>query len=241
MVDECVGNRANEAGLRASRAWLLGRSLAAEVEDVRFRGGDDPVAAPGLPKLLDRLERDLRDVLALSERIDGLLDGPERSLDLPSDRRRRAGCRRGGCRRDRTGDAAAGSAGSRGVHRPASGQACRAAGQRGRGRPPPTRRHGTAAHLADDGIELFSRDRHELEVELRGLCCRMLLDGGVTVQIGPVELAVGSDHTLRLTTPEADSSWEIPVEVSLPAVAAGAALKALGMSCKKIRRTATVY
>ena len=50
---------------------------------MRFKGGDDPVAAPGLPKLLDRLERDLRDVLALSERIDGLVDGPERSLDLP--------------------------------------------------------------------------------------------------------------------------------------------------------------
>ena len=69
----------------------------------------------------------------------------------------------------------------------------------------------------------------------------MLLDGSVTVQIGPVELAVGSDHALHLTTPEGDSSWEIPVEVSLPAVTAGAALKALGMSCKKIRRTATVY
>ncbi len=240
MADECVGNRANAAGLRASRAWLLGRSLAAEVEEVRFKGGDNPIPAPGLPQLLDHLERDLRDVLALSERIDGLRGGPERAVDRPAI------------------IAVELDAAERGAH--AIERVARQLAQLALGvstglapskraerldnaavavlRPPTAIDHTVV--LTDDGVELFSHDRLELEVELRGLCCRMLLDGNVTARIGAVELRVGSDQTLHLITADGETSWDAPVEVTLPAVAAGAALKALGMSCKKIRRGITV-
>ena len=68
----------------------------------------------------------------------------------------------------------------------------------------------------------------------------MLLDGEVTATIGGVTILVGADQTLHLTTPDGDSSWAAPVEVTLPAASAGAALEALGLSCKKIRRSATV-
>ncbi len=235
-----VGNRANAAGLRASRAWLLGRGLAAEVEDLRLRAGDDPIPAPGLPRLLERLERDLRDVLALSDRVDALTAGPERAVDLPSiiaveldaaeegaDEIERVtrqmaqltlGVSTGlvpSKRADRLDNAAVAV-----LHPPA-------------GTDPPL-------PLVDDGLELFSHDRQELQVELRGVCCRMLLDGDTAVRIGKVELRVGSDHTLRLITPDGTWSWVAPVEVTAPAAAASAALKDLGMSCKKIRASAEV-
>jgi hypothetical protein len=95
-------------------------------------------------------------------------------------------------------------------------------------------------HLIDDGLELLGSDRRELEVELRGLCCRMLLDGEVSARIDEVVLRVGADQTLHLHTPDGDWSWEAPVEVTLPAMATGTALKDLGMSPKKIRRSASV-
>jgi hypothetical protein len=238
MADECLGNRANAAGLRASRAWLMGRSLAAEVEDVRLQGGDDPIPAPGLPKLLDHLERDLRDVLALAERVEVLLSGPERAVDLLSiiaveleaaeegadeiERITRQlaqlalGVSTGlapGKRAERLDSAAVA------VLHPPEGT-------------------GPIVDLVEDGLELSSHDREDLQVELRGLFCRMLLDGNTTVRIGEVELRVGLDQTLHLLTPDGDSAWPAPVEVTIPARAAGAALKSLRMSCKKIRRSA---
>jgi hypothetical protein len=239
MVDEQVGNRANAAGLNASRAWLLGRALAAEVEQVRFTGGE-PVPAPGLPELLDRLEQDLRDVLALSDRVDTLLGGPERAVDLPAIVAVELSAAEEGAeeiervtrqlaqlalgvstglapsRRAERLDSAAVAV----LHPPAEG--------------------GRTRHLVDDGLELFGHDRRELEVELRGLCCRMLLDGEVSARFGEVVLRVGADQTLHLSTPDGTSSWAAPVEVTLAAVAAGEALKNLGMSAKKIRRSATI-
>ncbi len=238
MAEECLGNRANAAGLRASRAWLLGKGLAAEVEDLRLQGGDDPIPAPGLPRLLDHLEQDLRDVLALAERVDQFATGPERAVDLASviaveldaaeqgaDEIERVtrqlaqlalGVSTGlapGKRAERLDNAAVAV-----LHPPADTD--------------------RAADLVEDGLELFSRDRHELQVELRGLFCRMLLDGNVTVRIGEIELRVGFDQTLHLLTPEGDAAWSAPVEVTVPARATGQALKALGMSCKLIRQTA---
>jgi hypothetical protein len=240
MTEEQVGNRANAAGLSASRAWLLGRGLAAEVEQVRFTGGDEPVPAPGLPQLLDRLEQDLRDVLALADRVDALLGGPERAVDLPAIVAVELG---------------AAEEGAEAIERVARQLAQLALGV-STGLPPSPRAErldsaavavlhppaggGRTAHLIDDGLELFGHDRRELEVELRGLCCRMLLDGEVSAHFGEVVLRVGGDQTLHLATPDGESSWAAPVEVTLPAVAAGSALKALGMSPKKIRRSAVV-
>jgi hypothetical protein len=68
MLQDNAGERANAAALRAARAWLFGKGLATEVEEMRFESEDGPVPAPGLSKLLDRLEKDLRDVCDLSDR-----------------------------------------------------------------------------------------------------------------------------------------------------------------------------
>jgi hypothetical protein len=240
MADEQVGNRANAAGLRASRAWLLGRGLAAEVEQVRFTGGGAPVPAPGLPQLLDRLEQDLRDVLALSDRVDALLGGPERAVDLPAIVAVELGAAEEGADEiERVTRQLAQLALGVSTGMPPSKRAERLDGAAVAVLHPPAG-SGRTVHLIDDGLELLGSDRRELEVELRGLCCRMLLDGEVSARFGEVVLRVGTDQVLHLITPEGALSWEAPVEVTLPAVAAVAALKDLGMSTKKIRRAATV-
>ncbi len=240
MADEQVGNRANAAGLRASRAWLLGRGLAAEVEQMRFTGGDEPVPAPGLPPLLDRLEQDLRDVLALADRVDALLGGPERAVDLPAIVAVELGAAEEGADEiERVTRQLAQLALGVSTGLPPSKRAERLDSAAIAVLHPPIGT-GRTVHLIDDGLELFGHDRRELEVELRGLCCRMLLDGEVSARIGEVVLRVGADQTLHLTTPDGEWSWAAPVEVTLPAMAAGAALKDLGMSPKKIRRSAAV-
>lgn len=94
------------------------------------------------------------------------------------------------------------------------------------------------AGLVDDGIELLCRDKQDLRVELRGILCRMLLDRNVSVRIGHVELRVGPDQRLHLSTPDGDSDWEPPVEVSVPARATVKALVSEGMSYKQIRKSA---
>jgi hypothetical protein len=240
MTDECLANRANAAGLRASRAWLLGTSLANEIEEVRFQAGEDPIPAPGLPMLLERLEQDLYDVLALSERVDALLLGPERTVDLPSivevevdaaeegaDETERVARRLAQLalgvstglvpskRAERLDSAAVA------VLHPPSGT-------------------GIPVGLAEDGLELFCHSRRELLVELRGTFCRMLLDRNVAVDIGDVGLRVEFDQVLHLTTPDGATAWEAPVEVTVPARETSRALKSLGMSCRKIRRRAVV-
>jgi hypothetical protein len=240
MADEQVGNRANAAGLRASRAWLLGRGLAAEVEQLRFTGGDRPVPAPGLPQLLDRLEQDLRDVLALSDRVDALLGGPERAVDLPAIVAVELGAAEEGADEiERVTRQLAQLALGVSTGLPPGQRAERLDGAAVAVLHPPAG-YGRTVHLIDDGLELFGHDRRELEVELRGLCCRMLLDGEVSAHFGEVVLRVGADQVLHLDTPDGASSWEAPVEVTLPAAAAGSALRDLGMSAKKIRRAATV-
>ena len=90
--------------------------------------------------------------------------------------------------------------------------------------------------LVEDGVELFAHDRGELLVEFRGTSCRMLLDRNVTIDIGDVELRVGFDQTLRLTSPDGDTAWEAPVEVTVPARVASRILESLGMSGRKIRK-----
>jgi hypothetical protein len=241
MAEESVGNRANAAGLRASRAWLLGRSLAEEIEVVRLQEGIDPIPAPGLPKLLDRLEQDLRDVLALSERVDHLIGDAEPAFD-----------------HDElvAVEVEAAEEGAEATERVARQVAQLALGV-STGLVPSTRAErldsaavavlhppaglGATVDVVEDGLELFSHDRKELRVELRGLCCRMLLDGNVTARFGAVELRVEADQTLRLTTPDGEMAWDPPVEVAITAFETGKALKALGLSCRRIREAAAVH
>jgi len=238
MANLGVGSRADAAGLRASRAWLLGKSLADEVDDVRFQSGDKPVRATGLPKLVDRLEHYVHDVLALSERVGALLAGTERSWDLES---------------IIEVEVEAAEEGADAVEHVARQIAQLALGVSMGLEPsdraerldsaaiavltPPSGESETA-DLVDDGIELFCRDKQDLRVELRGALCRMLLDRNVSFRIGDVELAVGPDQTLHLSTSDGDTAWEPPVEVSVPARATAKALVSEGMSYKQIRSAA---
>jgi len=238
MANLDVGGRADAAGLRASSAWLLGKSLADEVDDVRFQTGEKPIRAPGLPKLVDRLERYVGDVLALSLRVDALLAGTERSWDLESIIEVEVEAAEEGA------DAVEQVA--RQIAQLALGVSMGLAPSDRAGRldsaavavlTPPGGGSETAG-LVDDGIELFCRDKQDLRVELRGVLCRMLLDRNVSVRIGHVEIRVGPDQRLHLSTPDGDSDWEPPVEVTVPARAAAKALVSGGMSYKQIRNAA---
>jgi hypothetical protein len=230
-----AGLRASAAALRAARAWLLGKGLAAEIQELRFGCEDGPVPAPGLPKLLDRLEMDFRDVSALSDRVDALLRDPEQTADLVA-------------RITVEVDAAEEGADDteRVVRRiaqlalgVASGLVPSERGERlDRAAVAvlhPPQWTGQPVGLADDGIELFTRHAPELPVELRGIICQMLIDRNVDVRIGGVTLRVGLDEVLHLITHDGDKVWDSPVQVSVPAGATAKALKSLGMSKKEIR------
>ena len=238
MANVGSGRRADAAGLRASSAWLLAKGLAGEVDDVRFQSGDNPVRAPGLPNLVERLERSVHDVLALTERVDALLAGTERTWDLESIIEVEVEAAEEGA------DAVEQLA--RQIAQLALGVSMGLAPSDRAERldsaaiavlTPPGRGCETPG-LVDDGIELFCRDKQDLRVELRGVLCRMLLDRNVSVRIGDVELRVGPDQTLHLSTPDGDSAWEPPVDVSVPARATAKSLISEGMSYKQIRNAA---
>ena len=235
MLHDNARQRANAAALRATRAWLLGRGLGAEIDDLRFKSEAGPVPAPGLSKLLDRLEKDLQDVCDLSDQVAMLIQDPDPTADLMvrieveadaaeegADETERVARRIAQLalgvfsgfgdsdrvqRLDRSGVA---------VLHPPSGT-------------------GRAAALVEDGIELFARDSDELLLELGGIVCRMLVDRNVTVRFDDVLLSVGLDDTLHLITPDGDREWDSPVHVSEPAHAAARALQSKGLSYKQIR------
>jgi hypothetical protein len=235
-----AGQRANAAALRAARAWLLGKGLAAGIEELRFESEDDPVPAPGLPKLLDRLEMDFRDVSALWDRVAILLRDPEQTADLVA---------------RITVEVDAAEEGADDTERAARRIAQLAFGVSSGLGPServerlnraavavliPPQGTGRTVGLVDDGLTFFSRHKRELQVELGGVICRMLVDRNVTVRFGDVELRVGSDETLHLVTPKADRAWDSPVTVSDPAHVTAKALKSLGMSHKEIRASAVI-
>lgn len=229
--------RANAAALRASRAWLLAKGLAAEIDELRFEADDGPVPAPGLTKLVDRLEQDARDVCDLSDRVSILLLDPDQTEELEARIEVEANAAEEGA--DKVELVA------RRIAQLAFGVSSGLGGNERIQRldraavsvlhPPP----GTGTHvgLIDDGLEFFSRHAPELRIELGGIICRMLVDRYVTVRFGQVELRVGSDETFHLSTPEGDQAWDSPVYVSEPARAIAKALKKAGMSLREIRDT----
>jgi len=230
--------RARAAVLRAARAWLLSKGLAVEIEDLRFEAEDGPVPAPGLTKLLDRLEKYLRDVYDLADRVDILFRDPDQTSDLMA-------------RIDVETDAA--EEGADETDRIARRVAQLALGVSSALEPNehverldraavavlhPPQRTLRPVGLVNDGIELFSRHAPELPVELGGVICRMLVDRNVNVRFGGVTLRVGRGETLHLITAKGARAWESPVQVSGPAHAAAEALRSSGMSLKQIRASA---
>jgi len=230
--------RANAAALRATRAWLLGKCLATEVDDLRFGREDAPVPAPGLAKLLVRLERDVRDVCDLSDRVSFLLRDPDQTEELEA-------------RIEVEADAAEeGADESQRVARRIAQLACGVSSALGSSErvqrldraavavlhPPPG--EGTLVGLVDDGLEFFSRRAPGLRIELRGIICRMLVDRNVAVRFGRVELRVGADETFHLSTPEGDRTWISPIYVGAPARVIAKALLKAEISLKEIRAPA---
>lgn len=207
---------------------------------MRLQSADEMAPVPGLPRLLDRLDHNLRYVSVLSDRIDDLVYGSEQPWNLMS---------------ILEVEADAVEEGAEVVARVARQIAQLALGV-STGLVPsksaerlddaaiavlsPPYRLGETVGLVCDGIQLFSNDHADLEVELRGICCRMLLDHNVSVRIGDVELMVGSDEVLHLFTADCDSEWEAPVVVLDPARATVKALKSEGMLLKEIREAAVV-
>lgn len=238
MLQDNAEERANAAAQRATRAWLFGKSLAAEIDELRFKSEDSPVPAPGLSKLLDRLEKDLQDVCDLSDQVALLLQDPDPTADLV-------------VRIEVEADAA--EEGAEETERVARRIAQLALGVfSGLGdseraqrldraavavlRPPPA--SGRAVGLVDDGIELFAHHSDELLIELGGIICRMLVDRNVTVRFDAVTLRVGLDETLHLITPDGDQAWESPVHVSEAVHTTAKALESAGLSHKQIRAMA---
>jgi hypothetical protein len=230
--------RANAAALRAARAWLLSKGLAAEIEDLRFEAEGGPIPAPGLTKLVDRLEKYLHDVYDLADRVGILFRDPDQSPDLvarivvETD-----AAEEGADETDRiarriaqlTLGVSSGLGPNERVER--LDRAAVAVLH-------PPQRTLRPVGLVNDGIELFSRHAPELPVELGGVICRMLVDRNVNVRIGRITLRVGRGETLHLITAKGARAWESPVQVSEPAHAAAKALKSMGMSLKQIRASA---
>jgi hypothetical protein len=222
------------------RAWLLGKCLAAEVDELRFGEEGDLVPAPGLPKLVDRLENDARDVCDLSDRVLILARDPDQTDELEA-------------RIEIEVDAAEEGAdeSERVARRIAQLAFGVSSGLEGNERvqrldraavsvlhPPPGT--GIPVGLVEDGLEFFSRHAPELSVELGGIICRMLVDRNVIVTFGPVELHVGPDETFHVSTPEGDRAWDSPVYVAEPARAIAKIMKKRGMSLKEIRDAGVV-
>jgi len=238
VVHEHAGGRANAAALRAARAWLLGKGLAAEIEELRLEGEGGPVPAPGLPKLLDRLAKDLHDVCDLWDRVAILLRDPEQTPELVASIEVEADAAEEGADETervarRIAQLAFGVSSALGLNE-RSERLDRAAVAVLHSTPGT----GRAVSLVDDGIELFTRHSPELRIELGGIICRMLVDRKVTVRFGEVELRVGSDATLHLIAADGERSWDSPIHISEPAHTTAKALKSLGMSHKQIRATA---
>ena len=235
MSDGYPRERANAAALRASRAWLLAKGLATEVDELRFEAENGPVPAPGLTKLLDRLETEFRDVCDLSDRVAVLLRDPDQTPEMEA-------------RIDLVTDAAEEGADeteltARRIAQLAFGVSSGLGYTERLDRldraavavlhPPPGT--GTPVGLVDDGFEFFSRHSPELPIELGGIICRMLIDRNVSVRFGDIELRVGPDETLHLVTSKGSKAWDSPVTVSDPARATAKALKKAGMSRQEIR------
>jgi hypothetical protein len=186
------------------------------------------------------LEKDLRDVCELSDRVAILCRDPEQTADLVA---------------RITVEVAAAEEGADDTERAARRIAQLALGVSSGLEPSkraerldraalavlhPPQGTGRTVGLVEDGLTFFSRHKRELQVELGGVICRMLVDRNVTVRFGDVELRVGSDETLHLVTPKADRAWDSPVTVSDPAHVTAKALKSLGMSHKEIRASAVI-
>lgn len=75
-VDDALG-LANRLAARATRAYLIGRGLAAEIDDARFPDDEGPIPAPHLDELITELGIATGEACNAGDRVAQLLDDAE--------------------------------------------------------------------------------------------------------------------------------------------------------------------
>lgn len=242
---------ANLLAARATRAYLLGRGFAAEIDDARFADDHGPIAAPGLDALLAELGDGAGDACNAADRVGALLTDPDVDGTEPAIRIALGAAAAGAETAERaTRRLAALLLGvtSQSVWNDAVARAERAAVMVLH--PPGD----VIVRLVDEGIVLRARYADELVTELCGTLCRMIIDHDCELGLrvpGPAgpEVrfrvdAVGNLAALARTDPadherlaelgwpgtapssgELTAAWDDPLSVVEPARLAAATLQ----------------
>lgn len=191
-ADDALG-AANAAAGAATTAYLLGRGLAAEIDDLRFPDGRDPIPAPGLDGLLRQLGDATGEACNAADRVLHVTAPAPRARAVAEAEREaeRAAARVRALAQLLLGVSSAFE------WNDAIARAERAA----------VRvlfpLDGPAVPLVDDGLELHGRARDELRTELCGALCRMVVDHDVVLALGPetnpAAVVIAVDKTGNIT------------------------------------------
>ena len=230
--------RANKDAARAVRAWLIASGLDAEIDDLRFQDEGRVVPAPNLSDLLESLNDAAREACEGADRLALLNTDPDPDsvrVQAETEASSTAGSADNAERLARRlaqvgfGVSAQTMGGER-IER--LDRACTAIIA------PPEQGLVRSMPLADDLPAITARGREELEVELAGVICRLLVERSrpVALSAGSVRvvLRVDSVDHLHVTVAAADqsadpepgwlaegktltASWDSPVVVSEPA------------------------
>lgn len=230
--------RANNDAARAVRAWLMASGLGAEIDDLRFQDEGRVVLAPSLNDLLEGLNDAAREACEGADRLALLSTDPDpdsigeqakaaaQSTAAAADNAERLARR---VAQVGFGVSAQTMGGER-IER--LDRACTALIA------PPKQGRVRSVPLAEDVPVISARGREELEVELSGVICRLLVERSraVALSAGSVRVVVSVDSVdhLHVTVVGADqsgepevgwlaegatltASWDSPVVVSEPA------------------------
>ena len=166
---------ANAAAAEATTAFMLGRGLAAEIDDLRFPDDGPLIPAPGLDDLIRALGEAAGEACNAADRVPNLFDANARSVAVAlarfeSDRATKAV--------RRIAQLLLGVSSALGWN-DAIARAERAAVS------VLFPVDGPVVPLIADGLELTGQTRAALRTELSGALCRMVVDHNVALALGP--------------------------------------------------------
>ena len=166
---------ANAAAAEATTAFMLGRGLAAEIDDLRFPDDGPLIPAPGLDDLIRALGEAAGEACNAADRVPNLFDANARSVAVAlarfeNDRATKAV--------RRIAQVLLGVSSALGWN-DAIARAERAAVS------VLFPVDGPAVPLIADGLELTGQTRAALRTELSGALCRMVVDHNVALALGP--------------------------------------------------------